>query len=152
MLPYGADTKQDEVAYSAQGKALWPCFASFALLTKAEAHKKNNSPPQKYKYQRRLRIKRGRCQEDEHEPPRLQLFKTVVQCEEQNGKSEDQTEPVRLCQHSAHSQERIGQHPGKADDKIPELILDLQNLPDFDRETSQHQHKAGEHTENLRKA
>ena len=36
--------------------------------------------------------------------------------------------------------------------KYQNLFLTSRICPDFDRETSQHQHKAGEHTENLRKS
>ena len=91
-----------------------------------------------------------RGQEQQPEPGQVQLFKPEIQREQQDAEGEDQAEPVRLAQHGAHAQPRVGKGPGQTDEKkYQKRFFHLQHLAHFDHQTGQQKQQHGHDAEHL---
>ena len=149
---HGTQAEQHKVANPAQGQRLVPGFGELPAADEKEqrigeviAHYKVQIPP--------AGQDDGRSgEEDEGEPTRLQLLEPVVQRQQQDGKGEDEAEPVRLGQHGAHPQKREGQHPRKADEEMVEPVLHMEHLANLHGQARQQDHQGRQHAEHLRES
>ena len=91
----------------------------------------------------------GSGQKDEAEPHRLQPVKAEVHGQQQDGKPEDEAEPVRLGQYRAHPQEGISRRQGHPEEEIVPPILHIQDLPDLDDKARQQHQQGGQDAEHL---
>ena len=91
----------------------------------------------------------GSGQKDEAEPHRLQPVKAEVHGQQQDGKPEDEAEPVRLGQYRAHPQEGISRRERHPEEEIVPPILHIQDLPDLDDKARQQHQQGGQDAEHL---
>ena len=91
----------------------------------------------------------GSGEEDKAEPGRFEGVKTEVQRQQQDGEGEDEAEPVRLCQHSAHPQEGISRRQGHAEEEVIHPVLHVQELADLHHEARQKHQQGRQDAEHL---
>ena len=146
---HGHQAEQDQVAHLQQGILPAAHFGNAGAahqhqhgVGKIVAHHEVQIPPAGQDDGRR-------GQEQQPEPGQVQLFKPEIQCEQQDAEGEDQAHPVRLAQHGAHAQPRVGKGPGQTDEKIPEAVFHLQYLAHFDHQTGQQKQQHGHDAEHL---